>query len=128
MLKHKLYRSKAYLRYVGTLPCSIHDCNSQACAHHLLGHGMGSMSSKASDLFTMPLCLYHHTGSEGIHSIGTDTWEYHYRNQWIHIVDTLTMALDDQVITLARLREEVDRVVINLDDRQYLSVSFGLEL
>lgn len=49
---------------------------TEPCIHHLTGAGMG----KKSDKF-IPLCHYHHQGNEGIHHIGTKTWENKFGSQ-----------------------------------------------
>lgn len=44
---------------VKTQPCCV--CGQQADdPHHIIGHGMGGMGTKAHDLFTIPLCRQHH--------------------------------------------------------------------
>jgi len=59
--KVKQFRSKKYLVWVKSLPCSI--CGAPADdAHHLIGVGnMGGMGTKASDVLVMPLCRGCHT-------------------------------------------------------------------
>tara|TARA_R100001463_G_scaffold34565_1_gene75870 strand:- start:461 stop:736 length:276 start_codon:yes stop_codon:yes gene_type:complete len=49
---------------------------SPPCIHHLTGAGM---SLKSKDF--IPLCHAHHQGKEGIHHLGTFTWEEKYGTQ-----------------------------------------------
>jgi hypothetical protein len=39
------------------------------------------MGKKASDENTIPLCVDHHRGEQGIHHIGQKTWESTYGTQ-----------------------------------------------
>ena len=48
-----------------------------ACIHHFTGAGMGL---KNRENF-IPLCHTHHQGKEGIHHLGTFTWEEKYATQ-----------------------------------------------
>jgi hypothetical protein len=67
MLEKRRKRDKDHLARVRALGCCI--CSGSASAHHIrTGQGMGQ---KASDYETIPLCHYHHQGSEGIHTLGT---------------------------------------------------------
>ena len=43
------------------------------------------MSQKAKDEETIPLCVDHHRGSQGIHQIGQRTWESAYGEQDFHL-------------------------------------------
>ncbi|MBI6513291.1 DUF968 domain-containing protein, partial [Proteus sp. PR00174] len=61
LLKPKMQRweSHDWLQWVKTQPCCV--CGQQADdPHHIIGHGMGGMGTKAHDLFTIPLCRIHH--------------------------------------------------------------------
>ena len=61
MLKPKRRRwvNEKYTRWVKAQPCVC--CNKQADdPHHLIGHGLGGMVTKAHDLFVIPLCREHH--------------------------------------------------------------------
>jgi len=49
--------------------------------HHLIGVRYRGMGQKADDQYTISLCLNHHTGAEGIHTIGKRTWEAKYGTQ-----------------------------------------------
>lgn len=52
---------------------------------------MRGMSQKVSDWLVIPLCARHHTGKEGIHTIGVDAWEAAYGPQsgWVDHVGNL---------------------------------------
>ncbi|MEQ5350179.1 DUF968 domain-containing protein, partial [Proteus genomosp. 6] len=53
-------------------------CGQQADdPHHIIGHGMGGMGTKAHDLFTIPLCRTHH---DELHR-DPKQWEATYGNQ-----------------------------------------------
>lgn len=61
LFKHKTFRSKKYLAFVRSLPCSILNdpcgCAGQVVPHHVDGGGVGM---KCSDALTIPLCHGHH--------------------------------------------------------------------
>ncbi|ENK2310035.1 DUF968 domain-containing protein [Vibrio alginolyticus] len=80
--------SEKYLSFVRKLPCRV--CGKAAgIAHHLIGHGEGNMGSKASDLFTMPLCHDHHQElHRDVHS-----WECLHGDQLWHVKETIKKAL-----------------------------------
>ena len=56
-------------------------CMRPAEIHHLIGYKYSSMSKKADDVNTIPLCVEHHRGSQGIHHLGMRVWEETYGNQ-----------------------------------------------
>lgn len=57
--KRRRWTNEKYTRWVKALPCIC--CNKPADdPHHLIGHGMGGMATKAHDLFVIPLCRAHH--------------------------------------------------------------------
>jgi hypothetical protein len=43
------------------------------------------MSQKAKDEETIPLCVEHHRGSQGIHHLGMKVWESVYGEQAYHL-------------------------------------------
>jgi hypothetical protein len=43
------------------------------------------MAQKAKDEITIPLCVDHHRGAQGIHQIGQKTWEKTYGDQDYHL-------------------------------------------
>lgn len=59
--------------------------------HHARGGSMADFgynvggAQKASDWLVMPLCPHHHTGDQGIHKIGVQTWEDRYGRQITHL-------------------------------------------
>ena len=70
--KKRLSKSKRYLELIHKLPCCISGL-SPVQAHHIRT-GMG-MSMKAPDWHCLPLHEIYHTGSEGIHTLGTKAWQ-----------------------------------------------------
>ncbi|WP_208487439.1 DUF968 domain-containing protein, partial [Escherichia coli] len=57
--KRRRWVNEKYTRWVKTQPCAC--CGKPADdPHHLIGHGQGGMSTKAHDLFVLPLCRKHH--------------------------------------------------------------------
>jgi len=60
-------------------------CMRPAEIHHLIGHPYSSMGKKANDINTIPLCVDHHRGSQGIHHIGMRVWEDTYGTQKYHL-------------------------------------------
>lgn len=58
-------------------------CRRPAQIHHLIGKDYRGMGQKAGDEYTIPLCMDHHTGENGIHQIGKVTWERRYGAQAI---------------------------------------------
>ena len=57
----------AHLNWVASLGCVI--CDKNTCVHHIRKCG------EPKDHFkTIPLCWYHHQGSEGLHTLGKKAW------------------------------------------------------
>ncbi|ELA8260023.1 DUF968 domain-containing protein [Vibrio alginolyticus] len=82
------WESEKYLSFVRKLPCRV--CGKTAgISHHLIGHGEGKMGSKASDLFTIPLCHGHH---QELHR-DVNTWERQHGDQLWHVKETINRAL-----------------------------------
>jgi hypothetical protein len=61
------------------LGCAI--CGQPPQIHHLIGTKWRGIGQKADDRFTIPLCMNHHTGQQGIHKIGMRQWEHNYGTQ-----------------------------------------------
>jgi len=59
--------------------CAI--CGQPPQIHHLIGTKWRGMGQKAHDMYTIPLCLNHHTGQQGIHKVGMRQWEFQYGTQ-----------------------------------------------
>lgn len=83
----KRWRNKKHLDDIRAMPCVV--CGRAACAHHIIAVGDGITGSTAPDSMAFPLCLKHHTGGEGIHRIGVETWENEYGSQFEHLACTL---------------------------------------
>lgn len=57
--KRRRWQNEKYTRWVKAQQCAC--CQNPADdPHHLIGHGMGGMGTKAHDLFVIPLCRAHH--------------------------------------------------------------------
>ena len=70
---------KAYQQAVdyGCIVCkNKYGVYTQPCIHHITGAGM---ALKSGDF--IPLCHHHHQGGEGIHTLGTRTWESKFGTQ-----------------------------------------------
>jgi len=92
--KRKPTRNRDYLHWVKEQPCVV--CGHPVSdAHHLIGHGMGKMGGKNSDLATFSLCRLCHTA---LHDGGYKTWEREHGSQWKYVQGTLMRALMDGVL------------------------------
>ena len=60
-------------------------CRRPAEVHHLIGFKYRGIGQKATDENTIPLCVEHHRGSQGIHHLGLKTWEIAYGEQDYHL-------------------------------------------
>jgi len=111
----KPYRNKKYLKWVKTLACSVtHKQGSEP--HHIIGHGVGGMGTKASDMFVFPLTRECHT--ELHHDF--KEWERLYKSQWKHVGRTLFLAMMDGKLTGDQIGEEIMSQIKNEDDRKEL--------
>jgi hypothetical protein len=70
--KHTRIRSKAHLAFIGSMRCVVPGCGRRPVqVHHLLsGPEPKGRGVKASDTWTIPLCLYCHTA---LHACGDET-------------------------------------------------------
>ncbi len=66
--------AKAHLNWVASQGCII--CGSVACVHHIR-----IMGEPRDDFKTIPLCHYHHQGSEGLHHLGKAEWRKRYGHE-----------------------------------------------
>jgi len=64
------YNDAKYLAYIRSQPCIVCGFDGGCHPHHILS-GSGKRNN---DYFTVPLCSYHHTGDEGIHTVGAKTF------------------------------------------------------
>lgn len=72
----------AYLDAIARMGCMV--CQSPAQIHHASGgslRGQSGMGLRSADDLALPLCMSHHTGAEGIHTIGVLTWEARFGTQ-----------------------------------------------
>jgi hypothetical protein len=68
---------KLHMMWVAQIGCIV--CGQPANVHHIrAGQGMGQ---RASHFDTIPLCHHHHQGAEGIHTLGTRTWQEKYGSE-----------------------------------------------
>ena len=58
---------KLWMGLVAQLPCAI--CGAHQVQVHHIREGAG-LSQRSQDTLTIPLCLLHHTGADGIHGLG----------------------------------------------------------
>lgn len=82
-----------YKRRVACYPCCV--CGAiPADPHHASGGSMNELSIlkgaslKVSHFLTIPLCRCHHTGAEGIHTLGVETWELRFGLLRDHVTKT----------------------------------------
>lgn len=62
-----------YLDFIREQPCTI--CgNLNSHAHHWRTVSNSGIGLKPPDLEAIPLCYDHHTGPQGIHNLGVQTW------------------------------------------------------
>lgn len=95
MLRPKLKRweCEKYTQWVKTQPCVC--CGKQADdPHHIIGYGQGKMGSKAHDIFTLPLCRYHHNE---LHA-NVEEWENKYGSQILLLIHFLDKVFGMKVI------------------------------
>lgn len=92
--KQNPWRSKTYLEWVKSLPCSHCFAPAPSNPHHIKGVGHFSGASlKAPDQYVMPLCTPCHAAMHNSH----DYWE----RQWEYTARTLGKAIADGVLTIA---------------------------
>lgn len=87
--KKKSSKNPAHLARVAQLNCVV--CGSFPVEVHHLRIGSG-LSRKAPDELSIPLCITHHRGQEGFHSLGKRAWEAKYGYQVDHL-DTVRKLL-----------------------------------
>lgn len=62
---------EAHLAHIRQCPCCICRKMQAGEAHHLQSIGERGMSLRATDRWAVPLCTEHHTGSAGVHRVGS---------------------------------------------------------
>lgn len=82
-----------YKRRVACYPCCV--CGAiPADPHHASGGSMNEHgvlkggALKVSHFLTIPLCRGHHTGADGIHTLGVETWELRFGLLSDHVTKT----------------------------------------
>ena len=82
-----------YTRWVKTQKCMT--CGNQADdPHHIIGHGLGGMGTKADDLFVIPLCRKCHNG---LHA-GVKDFEEKHGSQLLLLIRFLMHARNSGVL------------------------------
>ena len=87
--KRQRWECAAYLAFVRQLPCVVTGQREGVEAHHVVGHGMSVMGSKAHDLMVFPLA---HQPHMELHRIGWKSWEAQHGSQLEHVINTLELA------------------------------------
>ncbi|MFM4933384.1 DUF968 domain-containing protein [Aeromonas veronii] len=87
--KRKRWECEPYLAFVRQLPCVLTGSREGVEAHHVVGHGMSVMGSKAHDIFTFPLA---HQPHMELHQMGWKAWEAKNGSQLQHVIKTLEQA------------------------------------
>lgn len=91
MKKKATKEERLYMSRVAMLGCMI--CgNSQVEIHHKTGTGMGLRASHAD---IMPLCVNHHRGQNGIHTMGRRAWEREFKTTQQELIDKTKDMLDE---------------------------------
>lgn len=67
------YKNLKYCKWLREKPCVICESTYGSCGHHI--------ENRLHDDIQIPLCWNHHTGAEGIHTIGKKTWYSKYLNK-----------------------------------------------
>ena len=80
--KDPRFKAPKYLNFIREQPCIV--CDRVAQAHHVIYKSRGNWSS---DLATVPLCEEHHTGINGIHTLGLEEFEARHRiYAWLEVL------------------------------------------
>ncbi|MFM4808564.1 DUF968 domain-containing protein [Aeromonas hydrophila] len=87
--KRQRWECSAYLAFVRQLPCVLTGRREGVEAHHVVGHGMSVMGSKAHDLMVFPLA---HQPHMELHQVGWKAWEAKHGSQLQHVINTLELA------------------------------------
>ena len=78
-------KTDTYADLIAAMPCIV--CGSHPVQlHHahggsLKGRGLKGMGLKTDDSTLLSLCARHHTGDEGIHTLGVLTFEHRFGTQ-----------------------------------------------
>lgn len=101
-LEKEVYdKDEAYLKFIRKSKCAVPGCtNVSVIAHHIYAAGLGL---KASDYDTVPLCIYHHTGNEGVHKLGLINFQNRF---YIDLIKISIRYLKEYIRKLRRLNEK----------------------
>lgn len=72
LIKPEPFRSRTYLSFIRLWSCLVCGTRDSIHACHTGPHGL---STKASDLQTLPLCPVHHLGKLGLDTLGPERFE-----------------------------------------------------
>ena len=103
-LKPDPTRSRAYLKFVDSLP-SVQSGQRGCTHHHIIACGLGGvMAGKVSDLFTFPLTPDEH---QALHA-DVDKWEQEFGLQCLHVLRTLVQT---EAANILQVRSQRDWLV-----------------
>lgn len=97
--KRQRWECAAYLAFVRQLPCVVTGQRDGIEAHHVVGHGMSVMGSKAHDLMAFPLA---HQPHMALHQMGWKAWEAKHGSQLEFVINTLELACSLGVFNVKR--------------------------
>ena len=86
--KEKVYRNPDYRSFVRKHPCCVCGSRDTVC-HHEPKKGHSVMGGKVSDKRGVPLCLTHHTGDYGRHTLGRDRFHLVFEVDFEEIIESL---------------------------------------
>ncbi len=87
--KGKTKAESDHLNWVASQPCMIPECSEPPCVHHI------RILGEPRDHFkTIPLCYFHHQGSEGIHFLG----KHIFREKYGHELTMLAELMERKLI------------------------------
>lgn len=98
-----------YTRWVKTQKCMT--CGNQADdPHHIIGHGLGGMGTKADDLFVIPLCRKCHNE---LHA-GVKDFEEKHGSQLLLLIRFLMHARNSGVLEVESMNDRTHRICFAL--------------
>lgn len=83
-----------YRKWLREQPCVV--CANSPCdGHHVIGHGLGGMGTKAPDSMMFALCRIHHSS---LHDGGWRAWEEIHGSQLLKALKSIDQAIQEGVI------------------------------
>ena len=92
-------------------------CGQPPQIHHLIGNKYRGLSQKAGDDKTIPLCMDHHTGHDGIHKMGMRAWEEEFGTQE-HLLEIVNIKI--QMLKDIHKNGYVDRTKYEEESDNYI--------